>query len=115
MGRRPMAGERQGTMLFHGTFEYAMDQTGRVPMPPLYRVDLREGVYLTPGTPDHCIRCFSAANFEQQAQLYLAEPNTHRVGRIMRRQFFGSAFSDKLDQQGRVLIPLTLRQYAKLS
>src|SRR5438093_9838675 len=102
-------------MYFLGTFEYAMDERGRVPMPPPFREALSKGVILTRGTPDPCLRGFSTDDFGQQAQLYTAEPNTHRTGRIMRRQFFAGAFPAELDRQGRLLIPMQLRRFAELT
>jgi MraZ protein len=101
-------------MHFLGTYEYAMDERGRVPMPPRFRDSLRDGVILTQGAPDRCIRGFSTASFDQQAGLYTAEPGIHRDGRIMRRQFFARAYPAELDRQGRVLIPSPLRRFAEL-
>jgi len=101
-------------MHFLGTYEYAMDERGRVPMPPRFRDSLKDGVILTQGAPDRCVRGFSTGNFEQQAGLYTSEPGIHRDGRIMRRQFFARAFPAELDRQGRVLVPSQLRRFADL-
>jgi MraZ protein len=101
-------------MLFLGKHEYAMDERGRIPMPPRYRDALMQGIILTQGTPDHCIRAYPADSFEEQAQLYMNEPVTTRNGRVMRRAFFSGAYPAELDRAGRVLIPTTLRQWANL-
>ena len=84
-------------------------------MPPRFRESLREGVILTQGAPDRCVRCFSVEGFDNQANLYTSEPGIHRDGRLVRRRFFGSAFSAELDRQGRVLIPSALRRFADLA
>jgi len=102
-------------MHFLGTYEYAMDERGRVPMPPRFRDALQDGVILTQGAPDMCIRGFSISAFEAQAEQYTSEPAIHRDGRILRRQFFARAHSAELDKQGRVLIPSVLRKFADLS
>jgi MraZ protein len=102
-------------MHFLGTYEYAMDERGRVPMPPRFRDALRDGVILTQGAPDRCIRGFSTSAFDEQAGLYTAEPAIHRDGRILRRQFFARAHPVELDRQGRVLIPGVLRKFADLT
>jgi MraZ protein len=73
-----------------------------------------QGIILTQGTPDHCIRAYSPANFDDQAALYMNEPVTTRNGRLMRRAFFSGAYQSELDKQGRVLIPASLRTYANL-
>jgi MraZ protein len=101
-------------MLFLGKHEYAMDERGRIPMPPRYRDALMQGIILTQGTPDHCIRAYPADSFEEQAQLYMNEPVTTRNGRVMRRAFFSGAYPAELDRAGRVLVPTTLRQWANL-
>ncbi len=102
-------------MLFLGRHEYAMDERGRLPMPPRYRDALMQGMILTQGTPDHCIRAYPSSNFDEQAALYMNEPVTTRNGRVMRRAFFSGAYPAELDRQGRVLIPPVLRGYANLA
>jgi len=101
-------------MLFLGKHDYAMDERGRVPLPPRFRDALMQGIILTQGTPDHCIRAYPLDNFEEQAALYTNEPVTTRTGRVMRRAFFSGAYQAELDRQGRVLIPPVLRQWANL-
>ncbi len=101
-------------MLFLGKHDYAMDERGRVPLPPRYREALMQGIILTQGTPDHCIRAYPTEAFEQQAALYTNEPGTTRTGRVHRRAFFSAAYQSELDRQGRVLIPPVLRQWANL-
>ena len=73
-----------------------------------------QGIILTQGTPDRCIRAYPLDAFEEQAANYLASPITVRGGRVSRRNFFGNAYQAELDRQGRVLIPPVLRQYASL-
>jgi MraZ protein len=101
-------------MLFLGKHDYAMDERGRVPMPPRFREALMQGIILTQGMPDRCIRAYPSSGFEQQAALYMNEPVTTRPGRVMRRAFFSGAYQAELDKQGRVLIPPVLREYANL-
>jgi MraZ protein len=101
-------------MLFLGRYEYAMDDRGRIPMPPRFRDALVQGIILTQGAPDHCVRAFSLEGFDQQADLYMTAPSTQREGRVLRRAFFARAYSAELDRQGRVLIPPPLRRWASL-
>jgi MraZ protein len=101
-------------MLFLGKHDYAMDERGRVPLPPRYRDALMQGIILTQGTPDRCIRAYPASSFDDQAALYMNEPVTTRNGRVMRRAFFSGAYQAEMDRQGRVLIPPLLREFAGL-
>jgi MraZ protein len=101
-------------MLFLGTYEYAMDDRGRVPIPPRFREAFVRGIVLTEGTPDACIRAYPADEFEKTAANYTSQPVTTATGRVMRRNFFGAAYPSEVDRQGRVLIPSVLRQHAGL-
>ena len=96
-----------------GRYEYAMDDRGRVPLPPRYRDVFARGAVLSQG-PDPCLRLFTAEGFEQQAELYTRRLATQRAGRVMRHAFFANSFSLDLDRQGRILIPAPLREYAGL-
>jgi MraZ protein len=101
-------------MLFLGKHDYSMDERGRVPMPPRFREALMQGVILTQGAPDRCLRAYPATGFEEQAAEYMREPITTRAGRVLRRNFFSGAYPAEMDRQGRVLIPPVLRQWAGL-
>ena len=101
-------------MLFLGKHDYSMDERGRIPMPPRYREALMQGIILTQGTPDTCIRAYPLDAFEEQAALYTENPVTTRAGRLTRRAFFSGAYQAELDKQGRVLIPPVLRDFANL-
>lgn len=101
-------------MYFLGRYEYAMDGRGRVPLPPRYRDVLVLGAVLSQGSPEPCLRLYTAESFEQQAALYTSEPATRRAGRITRHAFFARSFSVELDRQGRILVPGPLRVYAAL-
>ena len=101
-------------MLFLGKHDYSMDERGRVPMPPKFRDALGQGIILTQGTPDRCVRAYPTDAFEEQASLYMQSPITTRTGRVSRRAFFSGAYQAELDRQGRVLVPPPLRQLANL-
>ncbi len=101
-------------MLFLGTYPYSMDERGRVPIPPRFRDAFLTGVILTQGAPDKCVRIYPQSGFEEKADLYMAEPVTRRIGRVMRRSFFSTAYPAEVDRQGRVLVPPQLRRWASL-
>ena len=73
-----------------------------------------QGIILTQGAPDRCLRAYPATGFDAQASEYLNQPITTRTGRVMRRAFFSGAYQVELDRQGRVLVPPVLRQWAGL-
>lgn len=101
-------------MYFLGTFDYAMDERGRVPLPPRYRDAFREGILLSQ-SPDRCLVISTPLSFRPQAEDYTQEPAIHRKGRMLRRFLFGRTYEAELDKQSRFLIPQPLRDYAGLT
>jgi MraZ protein len=102
-------------LFFLGTFDYAMDERGRLPLPPPYRDAFRAGIVLSQGSPDRCLHMYTREAFEERARQFTAQPALRRKGRIMRRALFPRSHEAELDRQHRVLIPAPLREYAKLS
>ena len=102
-------------MLFLGTFDYAMDERGRLPLPPRYRDAFRDGIVLSQGSPDKCLRLYTDAAFTALASEYTAESAMRRAGRDLRSVFFSRSIHSELDKQNRILIPGPLREYAGLS
>ena len=102
-------------MLLLGTFDYAMDERGRVPLPPRFRDAFRDGIVLSPGSPDICILLHSSEEFARQARPITDVPRLHRAGRVLRRGSFHGVQEVALDSQSRILIPAHLRDYAKIT
>ncbi|HYM14065.1 MAG TPA: division/cell wall cluster transcriptional repressor MraZ [Dehalococcoidia bacterium] len=101
--------------MFLGTFDYAMDERGRVPLPPRYREAFRDGIVLSQGSPDPCLRVYTAAAFTAQASEFLEHSQMQRRGRDLRKVLFSRSHVAELDKQNRILIPAALRAYAGLS
>ena len=101
-------------MHFLGTSEYAMDERGRVPLPPRYRDAFREGIVLSQGSPDFCLRVYTQSSFDAQAREFTAHSAMRRKGRDLRKVLFSRSHEVELDKQNRILIPGTLREYAGL-
>ncbi len=102
-------------MYFLGTFDYAMDERGRLPLPPRYRDAFRDGIVLSQGSPDRCLRAFTTEAFGSQASKLLAQSALHLKGRDLRTSFFSRTHSVELDKQNRILVPTPLREYAQLN
>jgi MraZ protein len=101
-------------MLFLGTYDYSMDERGRIPVPPSFREALMAGIVLTRGTPQRCLRAYAEAKFQEKAELFLAQPETTQAGRDMRLAVFSTAQRVEMDAQSRILVPPLLRQWAGL-
>ncbi len=101
-------------MLFLGTFDYAMDERGRVPIPPRYRDAFRDGVVLSQGSPDPCVRIYTQDAWNTYSARYLQQSSMRRRGRDLRRVLFSTAHHVAPDSQNRLLIPGPLRAHAGL-
>ena len=101
-------------MEFRGTYEYAIDGRGRVPIPARYRDAFAEGMVLVQ-SPDGCIDIYTPSGYDAWASFLTRERPNRQRGRRLRRGFFGHSIDADLDRQGRILVPPFLRQHADLS
>ncbi len=97
--------------MFLGEFEYKIDEKGRVPIPPKFRRELKEGVILTPGI-DKCIVAYTQAEWKKVAADLTTSSVDRSKLRRLKRVIFASAFILNIDGQGRIALPPSLRQYA---
>lgn len=101
-------------MSFSGTDSYSIDERGRVPLPPRYRELFQDGIVLSQGSPDRCIRVQTPAEFDAMLRKIKAAPPLSSTGRDLRRLLVSTVHETQLDAQNRVLIPNWLREYARI-
>jgi len=99
--------------MFFGEFEYRIDEKGRVPIPPRFRRELKEGVVLTPGV-ERCITAYPLSEWKKLAATLTTGSVTQSKLRRLNRAIFATAFSLNIDGQGRIALPIPLRQYASI-
>ncbi len=99
--------------MFLGEFEYKIDEKGRVPIPPKFRRELKEGVVLTPGV-ERCINLYTLAEWKKVAATLTTGSITRSKLRRLNRAIFATAFSYNIDGQGRIALPVPLREYAEI-
>ena len=97
--------------MFFGEFVYKIDDKNRVPIPPKFRIELRGGVVLTPGT-EKCITAYPLPEWQKLAAALTTGSITRSKSRVLNRAIFATAFSFNLDGQGRIAIPNQLREHA---
>ena len=97
--------------MFFGEFEYKIDPKGRVPFPPRFRRNLKDGVVLTPGV-ESCITAYPISEWKKIATTLTSSSFTRSKLRTLNRAIFGTAFSTGIDGQGRVALPILLQHYA---
>jgi len=99
--------------MFFGEFEYKIDEKGRIPIPPKFRSELREGVVLTPGI-EKCIVAYALPEWKKLAASLTTGSVTPSKLRRLNRAIFATAFSLNIDGQGRIALPIPLRQHAEI-
>jgi MraZ protein len=100
--------------MFFGEFSYKIDEKGRVPIPPRFRRELKDGVVLAP-SPEKCINAYTLTGWKKLAESLTGSSVTPTAKmRRLNRAVFATAFSLYIDGQGRVAIPAPLREYANI-
>jgi len=101
--------------MFSGKYPYKVDEKGRLPLPPKFRREMREGVMLAkPLGTEKCVVVYSLSEWKRLADSLSTRPVTPANLRKVNRALFGSAFSASLDGQGRIALPWELRDYAEI-
>lgn len=94
--------------MLKGEFQYALDEKGRVVIPPRFRRVLGDQVVATRGL-DPCISVYSPAEWAKVADALLKLSTKQRD---VMRYLLAGAVDIELDRQGRITLPLHLRQHA---
>ena len=100
--------------MFYGEFDYKIDEKGRVPVPPKFRNYLKDGIVLTPGA-EKCITIYTVPEWKKLSTNLTNSPLSRSKMRKLSRALFATAFSTRIDNQGRIAIPAPLRDHAGIS
>ncbi len=100
--------------MFFGRYEHTVDDKGRLTIPSRHRAELAAGLVITRGF-DSCLLIYPLARWEEISAKFEQLPaiSQEDVGDFI-RWLFSEAFDAEPDKQGRVLVPLYLREYAGL-
>jgi len=96
-----------------GEYQHNLDIKGRMAIPAKFREKLGAGAIITRGI-DNCLFVFANAEWEELAKKLMALPLTQANSRAFVRLMLAGASDVEIDNQGRILIPDYLRQYANL-
>ncbi len=100
--------------MFFGEFYYKVDEKGRVQIPPRFRTAFKDGIVITPGT-EKCITVYPLSEWKKLATALTASSLTPSKLRRLNRAIFATAFSTLIDGQGRIAIPVPVREYAEIT
>jgi MraZ protein len=99
--------------MFYGEFDYKIDEKGRLPIPPKFRNALKDGVVLTPGA-ENCITIYTVNEWKKLSTSLTTSPLSRSKMRKLSRALFATAFSTRIDGQGRIAVPAPLREHAQI-
>ena len=99
--------------MFIGQFEHSIDEKNRIAIPSKFRRVFQGEVIITKGL-DGCLFLFPKAKWEQMATGIGQLPTTKSSARMYARLLLASASQENFDSQGRIVVPVFLKEYAKL-
>ena len=99
--------------MFIGEYSYSIDHKGRVALPPKFRARLGLGCVVTKGL-DNALFLFPHEEWQKLAEKLSNLPLTSSRARAFTRLMLSGAIDLEPDKQGRITIPLYLREFAQL-
>ena len=96
-----------------GTYYNSIDAKNRIIVPSKQRDDLGGRCVLTKGL-DTCLYIYTMSDWELQLEKIEKLPESVPEIRAFKRSFFGNAVECELDKQGRIVVPATLVEYARI-
>lgn len=100
--------------VFLGEYQHSLDDRGRLSLPKKIRSELDSvEVVLTRGF-ESCIFGYQKSTWLGQAEKQLEIPIFEEKGRNLRRYIFSGAVTAEIDKLGRILVPVNLKEYAKI-
>ncbi|PZS21108.1 MAG: cell division/cell wall cluster transcriptional repressor MraZ [Acidimicrobiales bacterium] len=98
---------------FYGEFEHSLDVKGRVILPVAFRPHFAAGGYLSK-FDSGCLALWEPAELEKEMETLLAQAATSPELRDLARVRAAGTHEVEVDRQGRLPIPIRLREFARL-
>lgn len=106
-------------MFFRGSTNLSLDAKGRLSFPARYRERLAEIcdghlVITVDINRDPCLRIYPLPDWQEIEKKLMSVSSANKSVRNVQRFFVGQATECEIDGNGRILVPPSLRDYAKL-
>lgn len=101
-------------MSFTGEFRHTIDAKGRLIVPSRLRDELEQSKLTLTVWPDGCISVWSGAGWRTLEAQLLGQARSKPGARSAVRHMFGQAHADVVDKQGRITVPVNLREFAAI-
>ncbi|MDR0836983.1 MAG: division/cell wall cluster transcriptional repressor MraZ [Propionibacteriaceae bacterium] len=99
--------------MFLGTYTIKVDEQGRFFLPSKFRDQLVDGLAMVKGQ-EYCVSVYPLSQFEKLAHAGASTRTSLREVRDFQRLLGSGGGDDIPDKQGRVTLPVQLREYAGL-
>lgn len=100
--------------MFMGEYNHTIDAKGRLIVPSKFRDTLGDEFVITKGL-DGCLFVYDNKEWTAFEEKLKSLPLTNKDARQFVRFFLAGAANVEVDKQGRILVPLGLREFAKLN
>lgn len=100
--------------MFMGEYNHTIDAKGRLIIPSKFREVLGDEFVVTKGM-DGCLFVFDDSEWQTFAEKLRSLPMIDKEVRQFTRFFLAGAASVEVDKQGRILLPLVLREFADIT
>lgn len=103
-----------GGFMFIGEYIHNIDAKGRAIVPAKFREELGEKFIVTQEL-DNCLALYTMESWNELVSKLNKLPTTNRKANAYKRFKLASAFECEPDGNGRIMIPLKLREYASIT
>lgn len=98
--------------MFIGEYTHSLDEKGRIMIPVKFRQSFRKGLVITRGL-DFTLFLYTKDQWKDLAKKLSTLPFSQKDIRAFARLMIAGAFEQKMDKQGRIIIPEYLSRYSK--
>ena len=99
--------------MFMGEYNHTIDPKGRLIIPSKFREVLGDEFVITKGL-DGCLFVYPNDEWQAFEEKLRTLPLTNKDARQFSRFFLAGAAACEVDKQGRILLPMVLREFAEL-
>ncbi len=104
---------------FSGKYYYTVDPKGRIIIPAPFREIITSNysakLYITNAPFDKCLHIYPMEEWNKLQEQVRTKPRSDQAIRFFLRRVIASAIETEMDRQGRVLIPVSLREDASIN
>mgnify|MGYP005841299569 FL=1 len=101
--------------LVTGEFKNTLDEKGRLSLPAKLRTGLTSNILIVTQGLDNCLWVFTPERWQKLSeQIFESTSLFHQQARIIQRRIIAPAQEVEIDKAGRIAIPQSLREFAKL-